>query len=104
MNAEVVLNRRSQLRQPVFTRLPPITYAAYMYKQDGVKLVWRKLWFEVRGTRLTFFQRDDETGDFNRSVSKRGQIKMEQVQAVRRSQHSEPGNFEIEIVCSPVRT
>ena len=36
-----------------------VQHAGHMWKKDGVSSVWRKLWFEVKGTRLTYFQRDD---------------------------------------------
>jgi hypothetical protein len=65
-------------------------------------MLWRKLWFEVKGTRFTFFQRDDENCDFNRSVSKRGQIKMEEVLEVRQSTAKDAIENEIEIVCAQV--
>ena len=80
-----------------------IKHSGYMYKKDGVSMMWRKLWFEVKGTRLTFFQRDDESiSDFNRSVSKRGQIKMEAVREVRCSTADDAIGSEVEIVCAQV--
>jgi hypothetical protein len=82
-----------------------ITHCGFMLKKDGVSMVWRKLWFEVKGTRLTYFQRDGESSSlFNRSVSKRGQIKLEEVDDVRRSQASDAESTEIEILDSHVRT
>ena len=81
-----------------------ITHAGFMYKKDGVSMVWRKLWFEVKGTRLTYFQREDDAASlFNRSVSKRGQIKLEEVDDVRRSQASDAETAEIEIIDNQVR-
>ena len=80
-----------------------ITHAGFMYKKDGISMVWRKLWFEVKGTRLTYFQRDDTSSLFNRSVSKRGQIKLEEVDDVRRSQASDAESTEIEIIDNQVR-
>ena len=80
-----------------------IKHSGYMYKKDGVSMMWRKLWFEVKGTRLTFFQRDDESiSDFNRSVLKRGQIKMEEVREVRCSTADDAIDSEVEIVCAQV--
>jgi hypothetical protein len=75
-----------------------IKHSGYMFKKDGVSMMWRRLWFEVKGTRLTFFQRDDESSEFNRSVSKRGQLKMEDVGEVRCSKADDSLENEIEII------
>ena len=56
----------------------------------------------MKGTRFTFFQRDDQHIDFNRSVSKRGQIKMEEVSEVRKSTAPDAMENEIEVVCAQV--
>lgn len=66
---------------------------------------WRKLWFEVKGHRLTYFQREEDSATlFNRSVSKRGQIKLEEVLHVKRSQAADAEANEIEIVDTQVRS
>ena len=56
-----------------------IAHAGFLCKKDGVSAAWRRLWFEVKGYRLTYFQREDEFTLFNRSVAKRGQIRLEEV-------------------------
>ena len=80
-----------------------VQHAGHMWKQDGVSSVWRKLWFEVKGTRLTYFQRDDTSSLFNRSVAKRGQIRLDEIQEVRRSQASDAEDTEIEVSDASVR-
>ena len=77
-----------------------ITHSGFLSKKDGVSAAWRRLWFEVKGSRLTFFQREDgdATTLFNRSVSKRGQIKLGEVYDVRRSQAADAEANEIEII------
>ena len=80
-----------------------VQHAGHMWKKDGVSSVWRKLWFEVKGTRLTYFQRDDTSSLFNRSVAKRGQIRLDEIQEVRRSQASDAEDTEIEVSDASVR-
>lgn len=75
-----------------------ISHAGFLHKKDGVSAAWRRLWFEVKGFRLTYFQREDETTLFNRSVAKRGQIKLEELLDVRHSQEADAEPNELEIV------
>lgn len=79
-----------------------IAHAGFLCKKDGVSAAWRRLWFEVKGYRLTYFQREDEFTLFNRSVAKRGQIRLEEVD-VRRSQAADAESHEIEITDNQVR-
>ena len=90
--------RSAAALRSVVTQMVVISHAGFLHKKDGVSTAWRRLWFEVKGFRLTYFQREDETSLFKRSVAKRGQIKLEELLDVRRSQaaDAEPNELEIQ--------
>ena len=90
--------RSAAALRSVVTQMVVISHAGFLHKKDGVSTAWRRLWFEVKGFRLTYFQREDETTLFNRSVAKRGQIKLEELVDVRRSQEADANPNELEIV------
>jgi hypothetical protein len=94
----VFQTRSAAALRSVVTQMVVISHAGFLHKKDGVSTAWRRLWFEVKGFRLTYFQREDETSLFNRSVAKRGQIKLEELLDVRRSQaaDAEPNELEIQ--------